>query len=738
MNRNKEPSDRRFDGWIDVVLAGLGAGALCGLLFAALSLQRVGADLFVTAPNRTFAVALILRSLGTYGLLFAIAGGICATMLRTVQRHATGDRIVCWCTALLGGIIALLFLTVRRQLDEYGGLPLAAPERRTGALLDGLVALVLTSGLAAILIRLEGRGTDRGSRRRSPWGAALLAALLASLVTGELLLRTGNGPPSKSSAERVVVVGLDGLTFRVLSPLLKEGRLPTFERLLSEGAWGSLMTYGTASSPRIWTSMATGRKTRDHGIDDFVKVGRGYSAIPFKSGDRRVKAIWNILSEQQRSVSIVDWHITYPPEEVHGTMVTRLMLELEGRTHPPELDHEVSAWREQVQLPPRSTGRRNVDRSIRMPFEIAEHLAQTADAPYELTAIYSTVPDSVSHGFWKDYEPDAFDSALWRIDASRESERSEIIPKVYEAFDREIGTLLAALDDATLLVVVSDHGLEAASRPRSRLHVDRLLAALDFADFEDGRIDHSSSRAFQLTETLWKPILRVNLNVAEREPTGIVPPRRAESLRRRLLDLLRDLRFENGEPLFSEVRSEPIGARRRTAADFELVPRSDLWDPAQLQRTLVVGDQRLPLAQFAEVDTTISGAHDRQGVLLLHGPGVRPQYLGQRVFASPIQELIWTLTDKIDAVDLLLSPLQTLGLLDQATTLDLTPMVLQVLGEPVARDMAGQPRPSFWSAIPSLQWVDTYEDGSRPTPAEDEGTADAEELERLKSLGYIN
>lgn len=718
--------------------AGLLAGAICGVLFFVLSLLRVGSDLFVTAPDGRFAMALILRSLGTYGLLFALGGGLLGAALSlTFLRHARSKQVACWCASLLGGGIALLFLTVQRQLDDYGGLPMAAPERRSGALLDLAVATVLLFALAAILLRLV-RGCQRAPHRRSRLPTLLLATLLVALGAGELLFRGDQAPASQQAARKVVVVGLDGLTFRVLSPLLREGRLPTISRLMEEGAWGTLMTYGTASSPRIWTSMATGKKTRDHGIDDFVQVGRGYAAVPYKSSDRRVKAIWNILSERERRVAVVDWHITFPPEEVRGVMVTRLQLKADGRTYPPELDDDVATWIESLEAPPTSTGRAGLDRGTRLPFVITERLREAADAPFDLTALYTTAPDSASHGFWKHYEPEAFDSALWQIDPADTAARRHIIPNVYEAVDRELGSLLASLDDQTLLLIVSDHGLRAARKPRSRLRVDKLLAELGFAAFDGRRIDHASSRAFQLTETLWKPILRVNLNVAEREPTGIVPPRRAESLRRRLVELLRAVRFENGEPLFSEVRSEPIGSRRHTQADLELVPRADLWDPAQLDRVLQIGDEQVPLSRFADVDTTISGAHDRQGVLFLRGPGVRPQYVGQRVFASPIQELIWNLADKVDAVDLLLPPLQTLGFLDKATTLDLTPMVLHVLGEPVARDMAGRPRPGFWSAIPPVQRVDTYEDGTRAEPADQSDAADAEELERLRALGYIN
>ena len=727
--------------WLGTVRVGLVAGALGGVLFAALSLIRVGSDFYVTSPSDRFATAIVLRSFGSYGLLFTVAGGLLAALLRaTLLRRTSPRRLFTWCSSLLVGGITLAFLTVQRQLDTFGALPLAAPERRTGLLLDLIIALAVTLTLAVVQIRLERSGPNATSRRQ--WAAkvpgVMLSVLLIALAAGELLLQTGGGRSSNVAAQRVVVVGLDGVTFRVLSPLLRSDQLPTFRRLMEEGAWGTLMTYGTASSPRIWTSMATGKKTREHGIDDFVKVDRGYAAVPFKSGDRRVKAIWNILSEAERQVGVIDWHITYPPEEVRGSVVSRLLLQADGRTHPPELDPLVEAWRQQSRPTPISTGRAGIDRAIPLPFFVAERLGDGASSPYDLMAIYSTTPDSVSHRYWKDYQPEAFDAELWRLDPAETDERRGIIPSVYRAFDRELGLLLDRLGDDTLLIVISDHGLLAADRPRSRLHLDRLLAALGFATLEDGRIDHDTSRAFQLTETLWKPILRVNLNIAGREPNGIVPPRRAESLRQRLSGLLREVRFENGEPLFSEVRSEAIGSRRRTAADVELVPRADLWDPAQLERNLIVGDQRLPLARFADVDTAISGAHDRQGVLFLHGPGVHRRYLGQRVFASPIQELIWSLADKIDAVDLLLPPLQKIGLLDTATTLDLTPMVLHVLGEPVARDMAGRPRPSFWTTIPALQWVDTYEDGSRPQQNEEEGEADAEELERLESLGYIN
>ncbi|MCP3911377.1 MAG: hypothetical protein GY713_10520 [Actinomycetia bacterium] len=137
--------------------------------------------------------------------------------------------------------------------------------------------------------------------------------------------------------------------------------------------------------------------------------------------------------------------------------------------------------------------------------------------------------------------------------------------------------------------------------------------------------------------------------------------------------------------------------------------------------------------------TDISGDHDRQGVLFLHGPGVLRGPLGQRVATTALQEILHRLTDRLDALDRWLPWLGRLGLIERATTLDLTPTVLHALDLPVGRDMAGRPLTELLAAgEPS--WVDSHDAPADPEadrrPPE-EG-ADEEVLERLEALGYIN
>ncbi len=296
--------------------------------------------------------------------------------------------------------------------------------------------------------------------------------------------------------------------------------------------------------------------------------------------------------------------------------------------------------------------------------------------------------------------------------------------------------MIGELPDDTLLIVVSDHGQRARPRPRVRIRMNRILEELGHARMEGDEVDHAHSRAYALVVSPSVPELRVNVNVRGRQPRGIVEPADAAALAEEVAAELEEIRFNGEAPLFGE-------ARKGKRADLRLSPSEDFLSLAAdggklLDSTLVLGGRSRPLVDFVHVDTRISGIHDRQGVLFLHGPGVRPGPIGQRAVTTAIQELVWQLSDKVDAIDVVLPLLSGLGLAERATTLDLTPMVLHALGLPVARDMAGRPRAGLFAGLPEVEWIDTYEGVDRPPGADGEAESDEEMLERLRSLGYID
>jgi predicted AlkP superfamily phosphohydrolase/phosphomutase len=524
--------------------------------------------------------------------------------------------------------------------------------------------------------------------------------------------------------------------------MLRSGELPTFRRLIDEGAWGSFLTYGQASSPMVWTSMATGKRVRDHGINDFVtKSDAGYGVAPMKSYDRHARAIWNILGDFGFRVGVIDWLITYPPEEVNGYIVSRLHLDEPNRTYPPALNGDVEAIRAEV------TDYGDADRTKN--FGQIDHVFETAELlldrePLDFLALFEGVSDWVEHRYWKYYEPDRFAPELWSYSPGEVREFGSIIPETYAHLDRRLGELMQRLDDDALLLVVSDHGQKAVPGRQVWLRVDRLLEALGYAELEgegeEAVVVHAGSRAYAATETPWAPLIGVNVNVRGREPEGIVDPADAEAVARELEAALRAVRFEDGTPLFGAIGAPGEAAAGSVAGQSDIVithsrfTRSDRYS----QETILVGERRYRLDDFMEADVKISGGHDHQGVIFVHGRCVRPGPIGQLTVTTPLQEVLWHVTDKIDAVDPWLPVLGRLGIIERGTTLDVTPTVLYALGLPVADDMAGKPLASRIRTGQEPTTIASYETDAGGNLRAVDVESDEDMMKRLKALGYIN
>src|SRR5215467_7526212 len=120
---------------------------------------------------------------------------------------------------------------------------------------------------------------------------------------------------------RAVIFGVDGLTFRILHPLIERGDLPNFQRLKQEGCEAVLESKYPPITPTAWMSLSTGLKPASHGIYDFWEFeeqqeNRSASKVHVHTQRKAGKAIWNILSEFGKQVLVINVPLTYPPEPV--------------------------------------------------------------------------------------------------------------------------------------------------------------------------------------------------------------------------------------------------------------------------------------------------------------------------------------------------------------------------------------------------------------------------------------
>jgi predicted AlkP superfamily phosphohydrolase/phosphomutase len=67
-----------------------------------------------------------------------------------------------------------------------------------------------------------------------------------------------------------------------------------------------------------------------------------------------------------------------------------------------------------------------------------------------------TIPDRVSHGFWKVHEPGLHDGA-----GGENGEPGQFVRDVYRLVDQRMGLLLDEIGDDATVVLLSDHGFQA-------------------------------------------------------------------------------------------------------------------------------------------------------------------------------------------------------------------------------------------------------------------------------------
>lgn len=292
------------------------------------------------------------------------------------------------------------------------------------------------------------------------------------------------------SEGRVLIIGLDGMDPRAVDLLMSEGKMPAFARMRQEGAHGILRSSKPLLSPVIWTTIATGKTPEQHHIGHFTAVNQVTGEqLPVTSQMRRAKALWNMATERDKSVSVIGWWATWPAETVKGTVISDHLCyhflfddgfketgpDPGGKTYPPDLVSEVSP----MVIRPGDLKMEDIAPFVSVsteefarPFSFQDDLGHfkwalaTArsyqrigmklwkeDRP-DLMMLYVEGTDSTSHLFGHLFRAEGLAGEL----AEQQRRYGEAVEKMYIEADRIVGSFLDVLDDDTTLIVVSDHG----------------------------------------------------------------------------------------------------------------------------------------------------------------------------------------------------------------------------------------------------------------------------------------
>lgn len=503
---------------------------------------------------------------------------------------------------------------------------------------------------------------------------------------------------------RQLIVGLDAMEWDLVERWANEGKLPTFRRLIEQGARSELSTTAAQLPDTVWACIYTGTNPAKFEKFFYVQYDAGTMGLRNVPDDAiRRRPFWDYLSDAGLRVGIADVPkfplsrslngFQFTNWGAHATKTARvsypasLMQELDSRfgRHPvgdcDKFDAKPDSLREL---------RQRVLDGVRLHGEVFRWLMR--EQQWDLFFASFSAAHCIGHHFWHG------------VDASHprhgEHEFDGTMEDVYRAIDREIGEMLALVDPGTRVMIVSGHGMgpifhaswnlpqmldlwgygtkpagraAADDKPnRARVNPWRILKMvvpgpiqyaikdrlpkfaqdqLLFLWYRGGK-SWKGCRAFAIPNN--DSVGAIRVSVKGRDHDGIVEPEQYETVCRDIANALYELREkEGGRPLVKQVT---LTHETFHGPFLEQLPDlTVLWDQSFAWNT--VYSPRFGTLEIKQQDSR-TGGHSSHGFVLLSGPDV----------PAGLQ-------------------------LPRASIYDIAPTVLQAADVPIPDDMDGQPLP---------------------------------------------
>jgi predicted AlkP superfamily phosphohydrolase/phosphomutase len=508
--------------------------------------------------------------------------------------------------------------------------------------------------------------------------------------------------PAGRRSGPVFVLGLDAFEVDLLERWSEEGRLPFLTSLMNQGAFTRLRSTTFSDAP--WPTLVSGTSPGTHAFYTHLQLKRGtYEIERLDARHCRALPFWNLLRGSGLRVALFDVPKTFPIEGVDGIQVCGwgehypllkqpesiprgFVGELQARfgayPHLPDVTSPSRPWERRTY----ETFLQNVDRKL----HATEHLLGLG--PWDFFfAVFSEVHYG-DHQFFH-YAHDQH----WAYDANSPADLKGALPQLASRLDSALARIDEQLPRDTNLFVISVHGIEANFSanhlvpqilarmgvlvPAERaapsnalgsllLRTQRLRALIPqgFKDFINtrllsdavhdqayssafaGSVDWKRTRAFLLPSDHFQAF--ISLNLEGREPDGFVQP------------------GAEADALFAEIRHQFLrlvnaGTGRPAVQQVDWVPGM-YPGPAEdcLPDIVVHWAKDAPIDKLVHPDLGTFSApgfplrtsqHTPNGFLIARGPAI----------------------DEAAAVP-------------DASSLDIAPTLLHLLGQPVPLEMQGR------------------------------------------------
>lgn len=449
-------------------------------------------------------------------------------------------------------------------------------------------------------------------------------------------------PTEQHRDSRVLVVGWDGADWRILDPMLEAGALPNLEALLSRGSRAVLKSTLPTHSWSAWPSFLTGVDPADHGVFDILESRKSGRQLPVSFRSIRERTFLADLAQAGVETVCVNVPLTFPAPAITGKIIAGGVLpKRRPFTHPgllaAELESAGAPW--PINGTSWVTFRNRPDalleearRFVAARHRATVHLLDTSDWRVAVAVYVET--DRIQHCLSNHISPDHPDYPT----LSRTPLASKVVD-LYRQLDECLGDLVARTSDDDVVMFMSDHGMQSCT---GAVNMDRLLESFGYLEFSASNavlgpmqwgpvrtvarkvydslglhgkvalpqaVNWSKTRAYTSVRSTGEG---VSVNLAGREPDGIVDPADYERVRDEVAERLASFTDPSTgtRPVGQIWRREEVFKGRFADEAPDL-----LLEPAPLY-SLTHAKAKVERADW------LSGDHRVDGVLAVVGPAL--------------------------------------------------------------------------------------------------------------------
>ncbi|MFQ6119650.1 MAG: alkaline phosphatase family protein [Methanosarcinales archaeon] len=246
-----------------------------------------------------------------------------------------------------------------------------------------------------------------------------------------------------------LIIGFDGATWKIIDPLIKNGKLPSFKYLKDNGTYGPLQSTFPPLTVPAWISMFSGKSPERMKYFDWKILKRKNAKIVSSltsSFDFKGGLLWDYLSKNGLKSLVLSIPGTYPPYQINGHIVGFDFTPLENYTYPPDLELKINknANIEHIKIIQKEF-QKGKETALKIIYEEEKTILQILKLlhksySYDVIIVRFGIPDHVSHVSTEDIE---MDECHYKMD--------EILSDIMNSIDFDY------------LFLVSDHGIKKIS-----------------------------------------------------------------------------------------------------------------------------------------------------------------------------------------------------------------------------------------------------------------------------------